>query len=238
MQQQGIDKASDSLLLPPIELVIFDCDGTLVDSEPLVAEVIAAAAAEYGISISAFEVHRRFKGGRLADCITALNALRAEPLPASFIETVRTRESIVLRERLQPMEGAVELLQAMHLPFCMASNGPQSKMEITLGTTGLIRLFQDRIFSAYEIGSWKPDPGLFLHAARTFGVAPQHCAVIEDSLPGILAGLSAGMRVFALTTDDDTVLPSGVQPIRSLRDLHPHLVLPVHRQGAVSAAAL
>ncbi len=221
-------KAFDSSLKKPtpIELVIFDCDGTLVDSEPLVAEVVSECAAEHGIAITAHEVHRRFKGGRLADCVLYLETLRGGPLPASFVNEVREREGIALREKLRPMEGAVDLLKAMHLPYCMASNGPRSKMDITLGTTDLMQYFEDRIFSAYEVGSWKPEPGLFLHAAEVFGVEPEHCAVIEDSMPGILAGVAAGMRVFALDPDHHMAskMPEGVTIIRSLHELHHYLV--------------
>jgi HAD superfamily hydrolase (TIGR01509 family) len=217
----------------PIELVIFDCDGTLVDSETLVAEVTAECAQEHGIALTADEALRRFKGGRMADCVRALEAMRGSPLPASFVTDVRERQNIVLRERLQPMEGALELLQAMHLPYCMASNGLRAKMEVTLGTTGLLHFFEGRIFSAYEVGSWKPEPELFLHAARHFDVEPAHCAVIEDSLPGILGGIAAGMQVFALQepclADADADLPEGVVVIHSLHALQEHLIAPERR---------
>jgi beta-phosphoglucomutase-like phosphatase (HAD superfamily) len=124
------------------------------------------------------------------------------------------------------MEGAVELLEAMHLPYCMASNGLRAKMEVTLGATGLLHFFHDRIFSAYEVGSWKPEPELFLHAARHFNVLPARCAVIEDSLPGILGGVAAGMRVFALLSPNDPTddLPADVTVIHSLRELHSQLI--------------
>ena len=212
----------------PIELVIFDCDGTLVDSETVVAEVLAGCAREQGVSLTARESLRRFKGGRIADVVSVFETEHGVVLPESFVADFRERSNRALRERLQPMEGAVELLQAMHLPYCLASNGMRSKMDVTLGTTGLDRFFPaDRIFSGYEIGSWKPEPELFLHAARHFGVEPSRCAVIEDSLPGIQAGLAAGMTVFALAETDEELAgawPDGVQIIHSLRDLHEHLV--------------
>ncbi len=227
----------------PVELVIFDCDGTLVDSETVVAEVLAECAREQGVALTATESLRRFKGGRMADVVSVFEAERGVVLPETFVADFRERSNRALRERLQPMEGAVELLQAMHLPYCLASNGMRSKMEVTLGTTGLDRFFPpDRIFSGYEIGSWKPEPELFLHAARHFGVAPSRCAVIEDSLPGIQAGLAAGMIVFALAETDEEIAdawPKGVRTIRSLHDLHPHLVTAgsVQVQSGVAAAA-
>jgi HAD superfamily hydrolase (TIGR01509 family) len=99
---------------------------------------------------------------------------------------------------LFPMPGAKELLSRLQIPFCIATNGPREKIELTLSLTGLRSFFGDRIFCAYDMGLFKPDPGLFLQAAAKLGTIPEHCAVVEDSLPGIQAGLSAGMQVFSL----------------------------------------
>lgn len=96
------------------------------------------------------------------------------------------------------MPGAHELLRRLRLPFCVATNGPREKVEQTLRLTGLRRYLGERVFCAYEIGHFKPDPGLFLHAASELGVAPQDCAVVEDSETGVLAALAAGMRVYCL----------------------------------------
>ncbi|WP_303722739.1 HAD-IA family hydrolase, partial [Malonomonas rubra] len=105
---------------------------------------------------------------------------------------------------LDAFPGALELLTRLHLPFCVATNGPREKVEMTLGLAGLRHLFGNRIFSAYEVGCFKPDPGLFIHAAEVLGVEPCRCAVVEDSLPGIKAGLAAGMKVFALHPRETT----------------------------------
>lgn len=226
---------------PSIELVIFDCDGTLVDSETVVADVLSECAREHGVSMTSREALRRFKGGRMTDAVTVLEAMLGRPLPESFVADFRERSNAALRERLQPMEGALELLQSMHLPFCIASNGQLAKMEVTLGTTGLTHFFEGRIFSAYEVGSWKPEPELFLHAARHFGIEPAHCAVIEDSLPGIEAGLAAGMTVFALrepTIAGETLeaWPPEVKTIHSLHELQQYLILPGRRHPVASMA--
>jgi HAD superfamily hydrolase (TIGR01509 family) len=216
--------------LPPIDLVIFDCDGTLVDSETVVAEVLAECATEQGIPMSAQEAFTRFRGGRMADCIKVLEHLRGAALPESFVADFRKYSNAVLQERLQPMEGALELLEAMHLPFCMASNGQREKMEVTLGTTGLLPFFEGRIFSAYEVNSWKPDPELFLHAARHFGAEPSRCVVVEDSLPGVEAGIAAGMKVFVLDEPHGNHdWPTEVTVIHSLHELQEHLILPERR---------
>ena len=219
--------------------MIFDCDGTLVDSEPLACAVLAECAREQGIAITDEDAHARFKGARMADCVSALEAMRGSPLPATFTEDTKQRQNVAMAERLQPIEGALELLQAMHLPYCMGSNGPRAKMELTLGTTGLLHFFKDNIFSAYEVGAWKPEPELFLHAARHYGIAPEHCAVIEDSLPGILAGVAAGMQVFALKeprVPEIADLPEGVVLIDSLYHLQEYLIAPERRTAAPAMA--
>jgi len=106
---------------------------------------------------------------------------------------------------LQAVEGIHAALASITLPVCVASNGPMSKLTHTLGLTKLLPHFEGRIFSAYEVGSWKPDPGLFLHSARSLGVNPSRCIVVEDSLPGIWAAKAAGMRVLGFTAGDAEV---------------------------------
>lgn len=182
-----------------IGAVIFDCDGTLVDSEPILfASVIEEV---HGLQPDA-ALHEgqllHLKGQSMATVIATLERLLERPLPPDFEARARARMALAFRERLQLMPGAVELLRSLRVPFCVASNGPRHKMEVTLSVTGLLPLLEGRVFSAYEVGSFKPDPGLFLHAARAMGVAPHRCAVVEDSWPGIEAGLAAGMTVYAL----------------------------------------
>ena len=117
--------------------------------------------------------------------------------------------------------GRVDLVAAMTGPICVASSGPMEKIRLSLSLTGLLPFFEGRIFSSYDLGCWKPDPGLFVHAAHVMGVAPNHCAVVEDSLPGVRAGLAAGMTVYALLSPgfDDSVLPDGVVKVTRLADL-------------------
>jgi HAD superfamily hydrolase (TIGR01509 family) len=112
----------------------------------------------------------------------------------------------------------------MAQPVCVASNAPRSKIELCLATTGLARFFEGRIFSAYEVGSWKPDPGLFLHAAQAMGAAPARCLVVEDSAPGVIAAREAGMQVVALLHEEaPDWLPEGVPAIRALAELRRYL---------------
>ena len=187
-----------------IQAVIFDADGTLVDSEEPAMDVLHALAVAYGVQVTRAEAHQRFRGARMADCIgwiTAQLPAQVQGFEAALTAQVREQSEIRFRQDLQPLPGALALLQSLQslqLPFCVATNGPREKVELTLGLTGLRPLLGERIFCAYEVGHFKPDPGLFLHAARALGVAPAHCAVVEDSLPGVLAGLAAGMQVFSL----------------------------------------
>jgi len=182
-----------------IGAVIFDCDGTLVDSEPIAA---AAWADEVRAFDPAVELDdddlQALKGHGIAFVLDFLGQRIGRALPADIETRTRDRMAAAFRERLQPIPGAMELLQSLRVPYCVASNGPRHKMELTLGVTGLLPLLDGRLFSAYEVGSFKPEPGLFLHAARELGIAPARCAVVEDSLAGIEAGLAAGMVVYAL----------------------------------------
>ena len=211
--------------MTPIRALIFDCDGTLVDSEPWLVEAMLAEGALYGLPGSAREVLDAQRGAPMSRQIAVVAGRSTQPLPADFEDRVRARMAGYFKAHLQPIEGALELVRGLQLPFCVASNGPRHKIELVLGLTGLLPWFEGRIFSAYDIGAWKPAPDLFLHAAQQIGCAPAHCAVVEDSASGIAAGLAAGMRVFALG-EQPPDLPPAVQRIASLADLPAHLAAP------------
>lgn len=184
-----------------IQAVIFDCDGTLVDSEVPGMDVLYDHARALGIDFTREQAHHRFRGARMADCVAWMAAqLTHTPdgFELEFIRGVRQAQADRFRQGLDTIPGAVDVLSRLTMPCCVATNGPREKMELTLGLTGLLGFFPDRLFSAYEVGSYKPDPGLFLHAAKAMGTTPACCAVIEDSLPGIQAGLAAGMQVYSL----------------------------------------
>ena len=184
------------------KLVIFDCDGVLVDSEKLGNDVLAEMLATYGHQISGDESKDRFRGFEFAKCLEILQQETGIRLPDSFEADFRLCMSSVFREQLQPVEGALQLVESMQVPFCVASSGPRSKIEENLRTTNLYPHFVDKIFSAYEVNSWKPDPGLFLAAANHFGVAPGDCIVVEDSLVGVSAGIAANMTVLGLSSSE------------------------------------
>lgn len=184
-----------------IKAVIFDADGTLIDSEAPGMDLLYELASQEGLEFTRAEAHHQFRGVRMAE-VTAWIASRLPPRPPSFEADFTKRYRSALKDRfhreLLPMPGAFDLLNRLTIPFCVATNGPREKIEMTLQLTGLRHFFGDRIFCAYDSGQFKPDPGLFLTAATALGVAPENCAVIEDSIPGIQAGLDAGMQVFSL----------------------------------------
>jgi HAD superfamily hydrolase (TIGR01509 family) len=206
------------------EAVIFDCDGTLVDSEPLAALVFAEALGEHGLAISPAAALAAFRGRRMALCIEHAERLLGRRLPEDFEPALRARTADAFRTRLRLIDGAAALLERLALPFCVASNAPRAKTELSLQLTGLRHFFGDRVFSAYDVGCWKPDPGLFLHAAAALDAPPARCLVVEDSEAGVTAGLAAGMRVVALLPEGrPDWLPAPVPALRSLAEVEQHL---------------
>lgn len=179
------------------DAVIFDADGTLVDSEGIGLGLLAAHAAALGIGLGAQQVGA-LRGKSMAGCLEYLAQRRGQPLPDDFEPRLRQAMADAFVAQLQPMPGALEVLSSLRVPFCVATNGPRAKVSLTLEVTKLKPFVGERVFCAPEIGSFKPEPGLFLAAAEALGVAPSRCAVVEDSVPGMLAGIRAGMQVFAV----------------------------------------
>lgn len=185
-----------------IKLIIFDCDGTLVDSENINAAAWSEHMTNFGVPMSHQEAYERLKGLGMDKCVEIVAGLCGKPLPADFVPNLRVIMNRLISDSLQPISGALDLVKSISLPFCVASNAPREKIELCLKVTGLLPYFEGAIFSAHDVKSWKPDPGLFLHAAAQMGFLPHECLVVEDSLPGIRAGLAAQMTVFALTPEE------------------------------------
>lgn len=177
-----------------IDCLIFDCDGTLADSELLCNVGLVNKLAEIRIDADATELMRCFQGWKLAKIMQSLEEFYDIELEPNFESTYRTIVSDLFESELMPIEGVDEVLGQLGLPLCVASSGPIHKIEQALRVTGLSHFFGRNLFSSYEIQSWKPEPDLFLHAADQMGFAPERCAVIEDSKVGIEAALVAGMR--------------------------------------------
>lgn len=207
--------------MPTAELVIFDCDGVLVDSEPLANRALAEAIQELGLAADVASVTARFKGRSLADCIRRIEGDLGGPVPADFLSRLNARTYAAFQGALQAVPGVEDVLARLRLPTCVASSGSHEKMLLTLGLTGLLRHFEGRLFSATEVERGKPAPDLFLHAARSLGVEPGACIVVEDSVPGVLGAAAAGMRVFGFARDETPgeLERAGATPFESMAEL-------------------
>lgn len=223
---------STNVLLPPLRidymLLIFDCDGVLVDSERLAAEVFSEALRTEGISLSAAACLGRFKGHTLEYCY-ALVERELGSLSAGFGERLSEMTREAFAHSLQPVAGVeliLEQLRRENVPYCVASNGGHRKIDHSLEITGLERFFGDNRFSAEDVARGKPAPDLFLHAADVMGVPPRFTRVVEDSVTGVAAAQAAGMQVFwyqAAGMPRPDEIPGDYQLLQALPDLAGHL---------------
>ncbi len=202
-----------------IECVIFDCDGTLVDSEPLANLGLEIMLRDYGVQRTAASLEREYKGWKLANVCASLEAHHTIALRETFVPEYRALLAKLFDERLEAIPGVEQALASIALPKCVASSGPPEKIRQTLRLTGLDRFFGKNIFSSYVIGSWKPDPELFLHAAKAMGFAPESCAVVEDSELGIQAARNAGMQAYWYTSEPIKSDMEGVVSFNSMSQL-------------------
>lgn len=208
-----------------LELVIFDCDGVLVDSEPIAARVLADAVTGVGWQLSPHDVDVLFRGKSLRDCLLAIEAQLGAPLSHDFLPALehRTREEFSLALTAVPgVNAAIERIVQAGVRVCVASSGSHDKMRFTLGHTGLLRWFDGVLFSASEVAHGKPAPDLFLHAARSMRVEPARAVVIEDSLPGVIGARAAGIRVLGYSADT----PGEDLAARGAEVFHDMLALP------------
>ena len=180
----------------PFDLVIFDCDGVLVDSEPIANRVLVDQLEGIGLSMPEEEVMRRFVGRTRDGCLALAAELLGRPLPPDFASKWDAALFEALRNEVRAIDGVIELIGNLGIPFCVASNGTRERLRLTLESAGLLPLFEGRIFCAADVARPKPEPDLFLHAAKTMGAAPSRSAVIEDTPTGARAGIAAGMTVF------------------------------------------
>ena len=187
------------------KLVIFDCDGVLVDSEIIANDVIVRSLAHYGLTISAEVCMDLFVGTSDAYVKTTAEQMGAQ-LPDNWLAEIDTETYARLKQGVPIVAGVVDIidrLDTLDVPYCVASNGSEDKMAITLGQNGLLERFQSAMFSAHTLGISKPDPELFLHAASIFKVNPQDCIVIEDSPSGVIAARRARMKCYGYAPHND-----------------------------------
>lgn len=203
-------------------LLIFDCDGVLVDSERLSHQVLVDMLAERGVAIDFDEAVHRFIGLSIAGGIGQLRDLLGGHVPEGFLPEMGRRTKAAFQAGLTTVPGIEAVLDALIHPFCVASNGNHNKVNFTLGHTGLAHRFAGRIFTADDVPRPKPAPDLFLHAAATLGVAPEHTTVVEDTPTGVKAAKAAGMRAigFAAMTPAGRLQAAGADAIaRSMAEV-------------------
>ncbi|MDB5361258.1 MAG: hydrolase [Rhodospirillales bacterium] len=177
----------------PTTLIIFDCDGVLVDSEVLACRVEVAVLHRLGHPISHEEFCRRAIGRSRKDNQAMLAALWDRPLPSDYADQVQSRLFETFRTELEPVAGMPALAARVKIDRCVASSSPPDRLTLALSLGGYAPLFGDRVFSAVDVARGKPAPDLFLHAAARRAVRPEHCLVVEDSVPGVEAAKAAGM---------------------------------------------
>jgi HAD superfamily hydrolase (TIGR01509 family) len=182
--------------------VIFDCDGVLIDSETIAIGTLVGMANDLGAKMDLEESIINLKGKSLNLCLDIVAGLIDKPLPETFEADYRTNTFKAFKENIQPIKGIKDVLDHLNLPFCVASSGPENKIRLNLEVTGLLPYFENKIFSCYTIQKWKPEPDIFLWAAKTMGFEPHECLVIEDSVSGVKAAKKGGFDVFGYTEHD------------------------------------
>jgi HAD superfamily hydrolase (TIGR01509 family) len=191
----------------PPSLAIFDCDGVLVDSEPVANRLLARVLAEDGFDISYEECRRLFVGKTMNAVMAHVEEAIGRPLGDHWPDYIRDQTLKAFAAGIEAVPGVEALLlqlRARRIPFCVASSGKFEKMRFTLGSSGLLPLVEHLLFSAEQVAHGKPAPDLFLFAAKSMGFPPEACVVIEDSVPGVQAAIAAGMPVLGFAGDPHT----------------------------------
>ena len=198
-----------------MKCLIFDLDGTLVDSEPLCNQAFLNLLPELDESIVVLT--DRYRGKKLTTIFEDIEQRLGRQLPHNFESIYRAEVAELFELHLQPTTGAVDALSILGNPKCIASSGPLKKIKHSLNLTGLDRFFGNNIFSSYQVHSWKPEPGLFVHAAQAMGFAPSDCIVIEDSELGLAAADAAGMHSILYNPVGDS---RSTNELRSMSELY------------------
>lgn len=185
-----------------IACVLFDCDGTLVDSEILCCEAYVILFGKYGISLTLEQAIKEFKGVKIYEILDRMKNERGLRQPVEILEAgYRAEVARLFDERLAPIDGVRQLLQSIIVPMAVVSNGPVSKMQHSLGLTQLLPYLHNHLYSGYDVQRWKPDPAVIYHAAAELDIAVERCILVEDSVSGTHAGIAAGIPVFYYCAD-------------------------------------
>jgi HAD superfamily hydrolase (TIGR01509 family) len=219
-----------------LRLVIFDCDGVIVDSEPLANRVVVAELGALGWTMTSAETERLFLGMTFSDMVPVIERRLGRPVPPAWHEALKTRLIEVLTQEAKPIAGALEALKgvsALGVPWRVASNSSPEEMRAKFDRLGIASVVAGRVHSHHDVARGKPAPDLFLAAAAAEGVAPAECVVIEDSLPGVRAAAAAGMDClgYAPHSDGAALRALGAVPFQSMFDV-PALVAAARRETA------
>ena len=210
------------------DLIIFDCDGVLVDSETLANALLRDALAEHGLEMTVEEVVATYVGRSMAAVVTISEEMLGKKLPADFLDQLQVRTFTLFDEKLQAVPGVEDVLKELQkrsIDFCIASSGSFEKMDKTLGKTGLGKYFGNRIYNSSQVKRGKPYPDLYLYAADQMQVEPARCLVIEDSLPGVQGGVAAGMEVMAYSMrgEDQSLKKAGGLVFNDMQSVLKHI---------------
>jgi HAD superfamily hydrolase (TIGR01509 family) len=194
-----------------IAFVIFDCDGVLVDSEPIANRVFMEALNRAGVTITLRELFANYVGLSLEQGLARINQNYGVLLGNDFLADYKVARDAALAAEIKSIAGVEDVISQLSLPYCVASNSEASKVEKMLSLTGLLAYFEGRIFSAADLGKPKPAPDVYLKIAAQFGVNPADCLVIEDTTTGVRAGVAAGMTVigYSATTSAEALTEAG-----------------------------
>ena len=205
------------------DLIIFDCDGVLVDSELISNTVMSEMLTSMGSPTSYEECITLFLGHSWDDCLKTIEQRAQKKMPDEFYDMYIKKVFFRFEKELQPIKGITKALDNISHRFCVASSGPHEKINRTLTITGLIRKFKGKIYSAEDVNRGKPYPDLFLYAAKKMDSLASKTIVVEDSIPGIKAGLAAGMKVLAYNPQNSDQLNNldteGVFVFKSMQQL-------------------
>ncbi|MGD1923263.1 MAG: HAD family hydrolase [Paracoccaceae bacterium] len=215
-----------------MKLVIFDCDGVLVDSEPITNRLIAEEMTTHGLPMTTEQSIEMFVGGTIKSVFERAREMGAA-LPDGWVEGYYDLMITTLADEVEiipDIAGVLDDLDTASIPYCVGSNGPMRKMNVTLRRTGLWERLEGRIYSAHDVGVAKPDPGLYLHAAEAMGISPGDAVVIEDSASGVRAAVGAGMRCYGYTRDtpEEKLVAHGAIPFDDMKQLPELLGLSGH----------
>ncbi len=203
------------------DLVIFDCDGVLVNSEPLANQVYVQILAEHGYQVNTEEYLREFAGAAITQRLEVTSQKLNWTPPSNFVSVFNERLAVLTKRELKPVPGIHELIESLRVPICIASNGTRKEILLRLKIANLTEQFGNAIFSGLEVARPKPAPDVYLAAAESFNTPPSKCIVIEDSVTGVTAAVRAGMKVYghAAFTPAEALQSAGAIPFETMLEL-------------------